>query len=151
MTLFSGKEAVDLYYFGPAHTNGDSFVVFRDSRVMHSGDAFARKSQPLIDTNNGGSGLAYGETIGKAATGIKNVDKVITGHGDVMAWQDLVDFGEFNRLFLAHARTSLAAGKTAEQALADFKLPPKFSGYDLSPGRAGPGGNFNVIYAELRK
>lgn len=151
MTLFSGKDAVDLYYFGPAHTNGDALVVFRNVRVMHAGDMFARKGQPLIDVNNGGSGLTYGETIGKAANGIKNIDKVITGHGDVMTWQDFVDFGEFNRLFLSHAKTSLAAGKTPEQALAEFKLPASFTGYDLTQSRAGPGGNFNVIYAELKK
>jgi cyclase len=151
MTLFSGKDAVDLYYFGPAHTNGDTFVVFRNARVMHSGDAFARKSQPFIDPNNGGSGVAYGETIGKAAAGIKNIDKVITGHGDVMGWQDFVDYGEFNRLFVAHAKASIAAGKTPEQALAEFKLPEKFTGYDLASTRGGPAGNFNVIYGELRK
>lgn len=151
MTLFSGKEAVDLYYFGPAHTNGDTLVVFRDARVMHAGDMFARKSQPLIDVTNGGSGVAYGETIGKAAKGIKNIDKVITGHSDVMTWQDFADYGEFNRLLLEHARASLAAGKAAEEALADLKLPEKFSSYDMNNTRAGPGGNFNVIYMELRK
>ena len=151
MTLLAGKDAVDLYYFGAAHTNGDAFVVFRDAKVMHAGDAFAGKRQPLLDVNNGGSGIAIGDTFAKAAAGIKNVDRVITGHSDVMAWQDFVDYGEFNRLFLSHARTSLAAGKTPEQALAEFKLPEKFKGYDLSPGRGGPGGNFNVIYTELKK
>ena len=39
MTLLSGKDAIDLYYFGPAHTNGDAFVVFRNARVVHAGDA----------------------------------------------------------------------------------------------------------------
>lgn len=151
MTLLSGKDAVDLYYFGAAHTNGDAFIVFRDAKVMHAGDAFAGKRQPLLDVNNGGSGIAIGETFAKAAAGIKNVDRVITGHSDVMPWQDFVDYGEFNRLFLSHARASLAAGKTPEQALAEFKLPEKFKGYDLSPGRGGPGGNFNTIYAELKK
>ena len=24
MTLLNGKDAIDLYYFGPAHTNGDT-------------------------------------------------------------------------------------------------------------------------------
>ena len=151
MTLLSGKDAVDLYYFGPAHTNGDAFIVFRNARVMHAGDAFAGKRQPLLDVNNGGSGVAIPDTFAKAAAGIKNVDRVITGHSDVMPWQDFVDYGEFNKLFLSHARTSLAAGKTTEQAFADFKLPEKFKGYDMSPGRAGPGGNFNVIYGELKK
>jgi cyclase len=152
MTLLSGKDAVDLYYFGPAHTNGDTFVVFRNARVMHAGDVFAGKAQPLIDVNNGASGVAYPETIAKAAKGIKNVDRVITGHSDVVPWQDFVDFGEFNRVFLDHARTSLAAGKTPEQAMADFKLPEKFTGYRVAPSaRSGPGGNFTAIYAELKK
>jgi glyoxylase-like metal-dependent hydrolase (beta-lactamase superfamily II) len=151
MTLLSGKDAIDLYYFGPAHTNGDTFVVFRNDRVVHAGDAFANKGQPLIDRPNGGSGIAYPETIAKASKGIRNVDIVINGHSPVtMKFQDLADFGEFNRLFLEHARASLKAGKTAEQAMMDLKLPEKFKDYNLTGGRGGPGGNFNVIYEELK-
>ena len=60
-------------------------------RVMHAGDMFARKGMPLIDFNNGGSGVQYGLTIAKAAATIKNVDKVITGHSDVMTWPDFVE------------------------------------------------------------
>jgi glyoxylase-like metal-dependent hydrolase (beta-lactamase superfamily II) len=152
MTLLSGNESIDLYSFGPAHTNGDAFVVFRNLRVMHSGDAFATKGQPLIDSANGGSGVAYPETIRKAVAGIRNVDTIITGHSNTtMKWQDFVDYGEFNRLFLEHARASLKAGKTPEQAMADFKLPDKFKDYNISGGRGGPGGNFTVIYQELQK
>ncbi len=151
MTLLSGKDSVDLYYFGAAHTNGDTFVVFRDARVMHAGDAFASKAPPFLDLSNGGSGLAFPDTLAKAAAGIKNVDKVITGHSSVMAWQDFVDFGEFNRLFREHARAALAAGKTAEQASAEFKLPERFKDYTLTSARGGPGGNFNVLYEELKK
>ena len=36
MTVLAGRESIDLYYFGRAHTNGDAFVVFRDLRVMHA-------------------------------------------------------------------------------------------------------------------
>jgi len=151
MTLLTGKDAIDLYYFGAAHTNGDAFVVFRNIRVMHAGDVFATKGQPLIDRNNGGSGIAYPETIRKATAAIKNVNTVITGHSTVMKWQDFVDYGEFNKLFLDHAKASLAAGKTAEQAMADFKLPEKFKDYNIAGGRGGPGGNFNVIFEELKK
>jgi cyclase len=151
MTLLSGKDAIDLYYFGPAHTNGDTFVVFRSARVVHAGDAFANKGQPLIDRNNGGSGIAYPNTIAKAASTIKNVDTVINGHSPVtMKFQDLTDFGEFNRLFLEHARASLKAGKTPEQAMMDLKLPEKFKEYNLTGGRGGPGGNFGVIFEELK-
>ena len=151
LTVLGGTDAIDLYYFGPAHTNGDTFVVFRSRRVLHAGDVFANTAQPFIDASNGGSGIAYGETIGKAAAAIKNVDTVITGHTDVKKWQDFVDFGEFNRLFLAHARASMKAGRTPEQAMATLQLPAKFKGYTLTGGRGGPGGNFNAIYQELQK
>lgn len=151
LTLLDGNDAIDLYYFGPAHTNGDTFVVFRNRRVLHAGDVFANTAQPFIDVNNGGSGIAYGDTIGKVVAAVKNVDTVITGHTDVKKWQDFVDYGEFNRLFLQHARASMKAGKTPEQAMADLKLPDKFKGYTLTGGRGGPGGNFNVIYQELQK
>jgi glyoxylase-like metal-dependent hydrolase (beta-lactamase superfamily II) len=151
LTLLSGADAIDLYHFGAAHTNGDTFVVFRDARVMHSGDAFANTAQPFIDRDNGGSGLAFGETLGKAAKGIPNVTTVIPGHSAVTTWQTFVDFGEFNRLFADHARASLKAGKTPEQAMMDFKLPEKFKGYNLTGGRGGPGGNFNMIYTELKQ
>jgi glyoxylase-like metal-dependent hydrolase (beta-lactamase superfamily II) len=79
MTLLAGNESIDLYYFGRAHTNGDAFVVFRSLRVMHAGDAFAGQSTPIMDVNNGGSGVDYPGTLAKAAAGIKNVDVVIPG------------------------------------------------------------------------
>ena len=31
MTVLSGSDAIDLYYFGRAHTDGDAFVVFRNA------------------------------------------------------------------------------------------------------------------------
>jgi glyoxylase-like metal-dependent hydrolase (beta-lactamase superfamily II) len=150
MTLFKGKEEVELRYFGAAHTNGDTFVVFKSARAMHAGDAFANKGQPLLDRNNGGSGVAYPDTLKKAARAIKNVDLVITGHSPLMKWADFVAFGEFNQLFLDHARASLAANKTPEQAMMDFKLPAAFTGYNLGGGRGGPGGNFGIIFDELK-
>jgi len=152
MTVLSGKDSIDLYYFGAAHTNGDTLVVFRDARVMHAGDMFANQGMPLIDRANGGSGVAWGDTIGKAASGIKNVQTVITGHNTMttLTWQDFVDYGEFNRLYLQHARESMKAGKTAEQAAMDLKLPDKFKDYQLTGGRGGPGGNFGIIFEELK-
>jgi cyclase len=153
MTVLSGNDAIDLYYFGPAHTSGDALVVFRNARVMHAGDMFAGKGQPLIDRPNGGSGVEYGTTIGKAAAAIKNVDRVIPGHSTVMTWQDFVNFGEVNRVALAYAREAVKAGKTPEQAMTEFKLPEKFSAAGFTyagGGRGGPGGNMGIIMEELK-
>lgn len=145
MTVLSGKEAIDLYYFGQGHTNGDAFVVFRELRTMHAGDIFGRKGTPLLDMNNGGSGVQIGQTLAKAAAGIKNIDTVIPGHSTVMTWADFLEFGEFNRAFLSATQAAIKAGKTADQALADLKLPEKFAQYQMN----GAKDNVAKIYAEL--
>ena len=41
MTLGSGADRIDLYYFGRGHTNGDAWVVFPALRLMHAGDIFS--------------------------------------------------------------------------------------------------------------
>ena len=50
LTLNQGPDRVELYYFGPGHTNGDAIVVFPALRVAHTGDLFARAGTPLIDS-----------------------------------------------------------------------------------------------------
>jgi len=147
MTLFSGPDQIDLYYFGAGHTNGDAVVVFPALRVAHIGDLFARKGTPLIDVNNGGSGVAYPVTVNKAASSIKNVDSVITGHSEVFPWSAVAEYGEFNQAFLDATKASIAAGKTAEETVAAFKMPDKFKDYAM----AGVKDNVPKIYAELKK
>ena len=66
LTIGSGADRIDLYYFGPAHTGGDAFVAFPAHRVMHVGDTFPNKGLPIMDKNNGGSGVEYANTIRKA-------------------------------------------------------------------------------------
>jgi len=147
LTLLSGNDAIDLYYFGAAHTNGDAFVVFRNLRVMHTGDAFAGPSTPLMDTNNGGSGVAYPETLAKAAAGIKGVESVIPGHSPVTTWQAFVDYGEFMKTFVGSVTASAKSGLTPDAAVAAFVPAEKFKSYNISRAKT----NVEVIYKELGK
>ena len=101
MTIGKGADEVDLYYFGRGHTNGDAWVVFPALRFAHAGDIFSGKNLPLLDTNNGGSGVEIGATLAKAHARIKNVDSIITGHSTVMTWADLAEYAQFNKDFLA--------------------------------------------------
>jgi cyclase len=149
MTLGKDADRIDLYYFGRGHTNGDAFVVFPALRIMHAGDMFARKGPPLLDANNGGSGVAIGDTLSKVASGIKGVDSVITGHSTVMTWADLDEYARFNQDFLEWVRAEMKAGKTAEAAAAEYKLPEKYAGYTNNPDRVKL--NVGVIYDELKK
>jgi glyoxylase-like metal-dependent hydrolase (beta-lactamase superfamily II) len=151
LVLGNGKDEIDLFYFGPAHTSGDAFVVFKEIRVMHAGDAFAGKSTPLIDGNNGGSGLEYGKTLAKAASNIKNVDWIITGHSTLMTPADLKEFADFNNDFAAWGQAQVKAGKTVEAAAAEYKVPDWYKARGFTVGGRGAGANLQVIYNELGK
>ena len=151
LSVGSGADQVDLYYFGRGHTNGDAFVVFRQLRVAHAGDIFSGKNLPLIDRNNGGSAAAIGDTLQKAHAGIANVDSVITGHSSVMTWSDLQEYAQFTKDFAAWAAAEKKAGKTPEQAAAEYKNPAKYQGYSSNPPSlfGGLTGMIQGIYEEL--
>jgi cyclase len=149
MTLGKGADQIELYYFGRGHTNGDAFVVFPALRVMHAGDIFARKGPPLLDANNGGSGVAIGDTLATAHGSIKGVDRIITGHSDVMTWADLEEYSRFNKDFLAWASAEMKAGTSADAAAAAYVIPPTYKGYTPNPDQTKI--NVSVVYNELKK
>ncbi len=130
MTIGKGADQIDLYYFGPGHTNGDAIVVFPALRTAHIGDLFASKGLPLVDGMNGGSVLKYPDTLNKAHAGIKNVDTLVNGHSNTTTtWADLKEFADFNQDFLTWAQAALKSGKTPEAAAAEWKVPAKYTGY----------------------
>jgi cyclase len=149
MTIGSGADQIDLHYFGRGHTNGDAWVVFPALRVMHAGDIFSGKNFPLLDANNGGSGVAIGDTLAKAAAAAKNVESIITGHSTVMTLKDLAEYAEFNREFLAAVQAGKNAGKSADEIAAGWSMPAKFTGY-AAPQPARLKTNIEVILGELK-
>jgi cyclase len=149
MTVGSGADQIDLYYFGRGHTNGDAWVVFPALRVMHAGDIFSGKNLPLLDANNGGSGVAIGDTLAKAVATVKNVESIITGHSTVMTLKDLAEYAEFNREFVAMVQAGKKAGKSVDDIVAGWTMPAKYTGYS-APAPARLKSNVEVIYNELK-
>jgi cyclase len=146
MTLGSGKDRIDLYYFGNGHTSGDTFVVFPALRVLHTGDMWAWKDGPVCDRNNGGSCVDLPRTLQKAIAGIKNVDTVIPGHSPVAAPKDLQEFQRFTADLTSHAVNQMKAGKTVDEAFASFKVD-KYPGYKNERVK----GSMQAVYDELKK
>ena len=146
LSLLKGSDKIDLYYFGRGHTGGDTLVVFPALRTMHSGDLFAGKQAPIIDTNNGGSGIEYPNTLMKAASGIKGVDAVIPGHSAVTDFNAFKEYGEFMRDMVAAVQDAKKQGKTAEQAAAELKLPERFKDYGMTRLKD----DVTKIYADLK-
>lgn len=135
LSLFSGRDQVDLYYFGRGHTNGDTLVVFPAARTMHSGDLFPWRGLPFVDVEgSGGSAVEYGETLRRAVAGIPNVETVITGHiNDPVEWSDFEAFADFYNHLADTARAGMDAGRDVEETAAGYALPERFRGYDAEP------------------
>jgi len=150
MTLFKGPDQIELYYFGRGHTNGDAWVLYPTLRVVTAGDIVSGKNLPILDANNGGSGLEIGDTIGKAhSTFSKMADTVITGHSVNMNMTELMEYATFNREFAAMAREAKKAGRSVEDVVKSYSVPAKFQGYAAAQeGRVRS--NTQVIYDEIK-
>ena len=146
LTLGSGKNRIELYYFGAGHTNGDTFVVFPDLRVLHTGDMFAWKDAPLCDRNNGGSCVAFPQTLSKVIANITDVDTIIPGHSPMQTPKDLQEYQQFLADLLTQTQAAMTAGKTVDEAAAAFKVD-KYPGYKTERVKAA----IQAIYDEMNK
>ena len=151
MTLGSGQNEIDLFYFGPGHTNGDTFVLFKALRVLHAGDMFAWKDLPFIDTMNGGRVSDHPKTLAKAYAALgKDADIVITGHTPLMKPADLKEYADFNQDFVDWAAGQMKAGKSPDEAAAAYKTPAKYSTYE-APQAMRAKANIEALYSELKQ
>ena len=129
-TMGSGDDEIDLRYFGPAHTDGDAYVIFKKHRVMHAGDTFPTRDLPIMDKNNGGSGVSYSATLAKAAAA-KGVDTVINGHNPTTTTvADLKLYSEFIADFVKFVQDAKKAGKTIDDVVNTWQTPEKYKGYN---------------------
>jgi cyclase len=153
LTVGSGKDRIDIYHFGRGHTGGDSFIVFPALRTMHVGDMFAWKALPYIDASAGGSVVEHPKSLARAVATVKNVDTIINGHIPVSTWNDLKDYADFTKDFVAYAEAAIKAGKSVDQAAAEYTVAPKYKGYVVTifEGLVTPKSNLQIAYDELKK
>jgi glyoxylase-like metal-dependent hydrolase (beta-lactamase superfamily II) len=156
LSIGDGRDRIDLAYFGPAHTNGDIVVSFPGKRTALLGDLFPGKIVPVVDAANGGSFLAWPETLSKAVAALRGISKIIPGHGlpppgsPVGRWitmADLQEYATFTRDFVAAATEAFKAGKTIDEATLGLGLSQRYPAYNFDGARAA----VQAIYAELSR
>lgn len=142
-TVRLGGKEVRMYHYGRGHTNGDSFVLFPNHRVLHTGDMFVAGG-PFVDSANGGSAVEWSDSILKALQ--LDFERVIPGHGPIMARKDMQAwndaFGSV-RLRMSELKRS---GKSREEAAKALKLDD----LGLWKSAAGNWRSAGTLYDELR-
>ena len=151
MTIGSGADRIDLYYFGRAHTNGDAMVFFPSARVLHMADVFLGKAMPGMDSNNGGSGVRYADTLTKAAdfADKNNVQTIINGHNAATTTRaDLREFIQYVRDFVKAAQDGKKSGKSVDEVAKAWQTPAKYVGYEAMPAPVRVRANVDLIFKE---
>jgi glyoxylase-like metal-dependent hydrolase (beta-lactamase superfamily II) len=157
LTLGSGRDRIDLYWFGAGHTDGDAFVVFPAERVMCIGDIMAWDMGLLVDPTSGGSMVATPVTLGRAAETITGVDRVIEGHGDANTWAGFLRYLAYTRKAVEVARMGNAEGLNYVEAYEKyFATDPAMAPYTvdvlkpgLEYGGTPKGRSLNNIYIAM--
>ena len=147
LTVGSGPDRLELYYFGASTNRSGIFIVIPAMRVLLTGDAFGGKFLPPLTRPDGGDGVEYPNTLTKALPLTRNIDMIITGHGGVAKPQDLELHRDFMRDFLESTRQAKKAGQTAAAAARAWKLPARYVGYEAEPARVL--GAIEWIYRQL--
>lgn len=151
LAIGSGAERIELHYFGRAHTDGDAWVVFPALRVMHAGDAFHTRDLPIMDKNNGGSGVEFARTLTRAADGVgAGIDTIINGHNATTTTvADLRTQAAFIADFVTFVQEAKRAGRTIDDVVATWKTPAKYTGY-AAPQAGRVRADAQVIWDETR-
>ncbi len=151
MTIGSGADQIDLYHFGRAHTGGDAFVLFKALRVLHAGDAFHTRDLPIMDANNGGSGVEFSATLAKAHTALaREADTIINGHNATTTTPaDLKTQSEFIADFVKFVQDAKKGGKTVDDVVKTWKTPAKYAGY-ANPAEGRIRSDAQVIFDETK-
>lgn len=102
----------------PAHTDGDSFIRFVGSDVIHAGDVFRTTGYPYIDLENGGTLDGTIEALG-TLIGLSGPDtKIIPGHGVVSSRADVMVFRDMIQDVKQKVAAMVARGMTYDQVAA---------------------------------
>jgi cyclase len=136
-------EGLEIFYQPSAHTSADSFVLFRASDVVVTGDVMDTTRFPVIDLANGGSIQGEIEALNKlidltiAPTPFiyKDVGTyVIPGHGRVCEQNEVVDYRDMVVLVRDVVADLTKQGKTLDQIKAAHPALPYETRYGTQAG-----------------
>jgi glyoxylase-like metal-dependent hydrolase (beta-lactamase superfamily II) len=148
VTFHVNGDDVRGFHVAPAHTDGDSVVVFRKANVVHMGDLFFNGFYPFIDLSSGGS---FEGMIAAADQVLAMTDagtKFIPGHGPVGGRADLERYRDMLKGVRAAIQPLVAAGKTADEMVAakpTAKLDETWGNGFLKPEQFQ-----RIVYASLK-
>ncbi len=117
VTFYLNGDEIRGTYAPHAHTDGDVFVHFRKSNVIHTGDLFFR-FYPFIDISSGGSLAGLIAAVDRILAIADESTRIIPGHGPLANRADLVEYRQMLVTTSGRIRDLMKAEKTVDEIVA---------------------------------
>jgi cyclase len=122
------NEHIRTYYFGPAHTNGDSIIHFQHANIAHMGDLVFNRRWAFIDRSAGASVKNWIVVLDKSINTFDDQTLFVFGHAfdpekvtgnkdDLKAMQDYLS------KLLDFVGQQIKAGRTKEDIMKEKSIP----------------------------
>ena len=138
-----GNESIDIQYWGPGHTNGDSIIHFQEANIVHCGDLMFNRRYPVIDKAAGARIDNWIEILQRMQSYFDDDTIFIYGHARggysvTGGKDDLVAFADYLTALMEHVTAEMKAGKTKEQIMGTTAIPgaPQWTGDGIQRGLA---------------
>jgi len=154
--LYNG-EGVFMYHPPNAHTDGDTYVLFRKSDVVSTGDLFTMTSYPVIKADEGGSITGTIEALNQIIELLEPEENeeggtyVIPGHGRICDRNDVVNYRDMATIVRGRIQALIKKGMTLDQVKA---AQPTLDYDGLYGSTSGPWTTdmfVTAVYQELSK
>lgn len=128
-------ENYSLVYYGPGHTNGDSFVHFENQNIVHTGDLVFNRRHPFVDRTAGANISSWIKVLDKAINKFDNKTTFVFGHAldgyEVTGKKrDVKAFQTYLSNLLEYTSAQIKAGKSKDDILKATEIPgsPQWKG-----------------------
>jgi glyoxylase-like metal-dependent hydrolase (beta-lactamase superfamily II) len=122
---------INLRHDVPAHTSGDTVIVFPEEKAAFIGDLAFIGRDPLIHRQKGGTVFGYLDTL-KKMIALDNIETYLSGHADPLSKADLKTLLAALEEKVAKVKAMIDEGKTLDEIKAAFGVAPSAAG---SPSR----------------
>jgi glyoxylase-like metal-dependent hydrolase (beta-lactamase superfamily II) len=122
--MYFNGEGIEIVHEPAAHTDGDSFVFFRRSDVVSTGDIFTPTNYPVIDLQRGGNIQGIIAALNHLIEMTIPAEKqeagtyVIPGHGRLCDQADVVEYRDMATVIRDRIQDMIKKGMTLEQVKA---------------------------------
>jgi cyclase len=149
LKLHLNGEEVRVIHVPAAHTDGDSFIHWTKSNVIHMGDLFMYGvSFPFVDVGSGGDVRGFVTAADKALALANEQTKIIPGHGAMATKADLQNHRNMIAGVIAKVEAGIKAGKTLDQ----IKASKPADGYGIkADGFITADAFVETVYKNLKK